>query len=36
VTRYDPDSAPDPAAWLELEESDRIGRIAALRLDRRG
>jgi hypothetical protein len=29
MTRYDPDRAPDPAAWLALEESDRIGRIAA-------
>jgi citrate lyase gamma subunit len=25
---YDPDTAPDPAEWIELEEEDRIGRIA--------
>jgi hypothetical protein len=29
MTRYDPDRAPDSAAWLALEESERIGRIAA-------
>jgi len=26
---YDPDTAPDPAEWIELEEEDRIGRIAS-------
>jgi len=29
MTPYDPERAPDPAAWLALDESDRIGRIAA-------
>ena len=29
MTPYDPERAPDPAAWLALDESERIGRIAA-------
>ena len=29
MTPYDPDHTPDPAAWLALDESERIGRIAA-------
>ena len=26
---YDPETAPDPAEWLELEEEERISRIAS-------
>ena len=29
MTPYDPDQTPEAGAWLALDESERIGRIAA-------
>ena len=33
---YDPETAPDAAEWLELEEDERIGRVAVLSSARKG
>lgn len=33
MTRYDPEHAPSPAAWLELGENERIRLIAAYHQD---
>lgn len=33
MDEYDPSQAPDPAIWLELDESERLGLVLAYHLD---